>query len=288
MIRILDGIAEIAGTYRHYIIDLWGVLHDGAAPYPEAPEALRRLKASGARIALLSNAPRPAEGVRDRLRELGYADDTYDVLMTSGEDSWRHLQRRPDDFYRGLGQRIYLLGLPKDEGMLADIPFTRVERVEDADVILNTGVDFGETVETARPALDAGLARGLPMICANPDIVIVTRGREEVCAGALARYYEQRGGAVRYHGKPYSGVYDTVFGLLGHPPRDSVLAIGDGLHTDIKGASGAGIASVLVTGGIHAREIGVEPGARPDPAAVARYCDQEGHAPTFAIGAFRW
>ncbi|MFD2264005.1 TIGR01459 family HAD-type hydrolase [Lacibacterium aquatile] len=288
MIRTIAGVAEIADAYDGFIIDLWGVLHDGASPYPDSRAALLALKAAGKHVVLLSNAPRPSADVQIRMREMGFADDDYNHLLTSGEDTRTHLRTRPDDFYKSLGQKYFLLGLPRDVNILHGVPGTRVMDVREADYVINTGVELGETLETALPVLEPALAKGLPMVCANPDITIVTRGKVEVCAGLLADWYEKGGGKVRYHGKPHPGVYQTCFKDLGLSDPKRVLAIGDGLKTDIKGANRAGCDSLLIAGGVHANELGAKPGHLPDLARLSQLAKEEQATPTYVASVFRW
>ena len=287
-IPILAGVAPLAERYDGFIIDVWGVLHDGARAYPGAIDALKQLAARGKRIVALSNAPRPAEQVQTRLDELGFPRDAYQGVMTSGEDVWRHLKRRDDPWYAGLGPRCFFLGPMKDESMRAGIGGTRAHAVESADYVINTGVAFGESVETVLPDLEAAARRKLPMICANPDLVVVYNGKTEICAGALAKRYEELGGMVRYHGKPYPGIYDECLSMLGLADRARIVAIGDGLHTDIAGARAARIAAVLVTGGINAETLGIAHGETPDPALLAQVCIEAGVLPDAALPALRW
>ena len=287
-IRLLDGMRAVADAYDGFIVDLWGVLHDGAQPLPGSVECLQALKRAGKRIALLSNAPRPAAPVIQRLTEIGFPREAYDDVMTSGEETWRHLVRRDDPWYAALGERCYMIGPTRDLGMLVDVRAARVFDLEAADFILNTGADYGDTVEKFEPLLQRALARALPMICANPDLEVMMRGRREICAGALAVRYEAIGGAVRYHGKPHRSVYESCFAMLDGAARDRVCAIGDSLRTDIAGAQGAGIDSILVIGGIHAEGLGVGPGELPPVDRLEALCAEIGVRPQAAIAGLRW
>ena len=287
-IRMLEGLAPVVDAYDAFIVDLWGVLHDGAKPLPGTLECLSALKRAGKRVVLLSNAPRPAAPAITRLTEIGFARELYQDLMTSGEETWRHLVRRDDPWYAALGERCYMIGPPRDLGMLTDVRAARVYDLAAADFILNTGADFGDTVETFEPLLQDARARALPMICANPDLEVLMRGTREICAGALAARYEALGGAVRYHGKPYPSVYQACFELLGAPPRTRVCAIGDSLRTDIAGAIGVGIDAILVTGGIHAEGLGVGAGELPQPERLAALCAAAGVWPHVVMPGLRW
>jgi HAD superfamily hydrolase (TIGR01459 family) len=288
-LRLLSGLREMAPGYDGFILDLWGVLHDGTAPFPGVLEALASLKSAGKRLAILSNAPRRAAPLAERLREIGIAPHLYDHLFSSGEEAWQHLKGRDDPFYASLGRACYHLGPTRDANMLEGLDVEPVAAIEAAEFVLNTGPwGWEETVADYEDLLAAGAARGLPMVCANPDLVVMHESRAVICAGALARRYEALGGQVRWHGKPFPSVYAACFALLGIGDRRRILAIGDSLRTDIAGANNAGIDSVLVLGGIHGEEFGVGQGALPDAARLAAAIERSGHRPSAAIARFFW
>jgi len=288
--RFLAGLREIAPSYDGFILDLWGVLHDGSAPFPGVLDALARLKAAGKRLAVLSNAPRRAHLVASRMNEIGIPPELYDHVHSSGEEAWQHLKRRDDPFYASLGRRCYHIGPARDENMLEGIDLERVADIAEAEFILNTGPSWGweETVADYETLLQAARARDVPMVCANPDLVVIHEGRPAICAGALAQRYEALGGRVRWHGKPFPSVYQTCFALFGIAERRRILAVGDSLRTDIAGAEAAGIDSVLVTGGIHGDELGAAPGELPDRARLAAAIAASGHHPAAVTARFRW
>lgn len=286
---ILSGLSELATRYDGFILYLWGVLHDGVAPFPGVLDALGHLREGGKRIVILSNAPRRAPQVIKRLREIGIPAALYDHVHSSGEETWQHLAARDDPFYAGLGRLCYHIGPARDDNMLAGIGIKRVDRIEAAEFILNTGPwDWDATVAKYEPLLTAARARELPMVCANPDLIVIQGGRKVICAGALAQRYEEMGGRVRWHGKPFPSVYATCFSLLGISDHRRLLAVGDSLRTDIAGANGAGIDSLLVAGGIHGEEFGVGVGEMPDRARLAAAIAESGHHPTAVVTRFRW
>jgi len=291
-LRILHGIREIAADYDGYLLDLWGVLHDGSQPFPEVLDALRRLKAEGKKLVILSNAPRRAAMVAERLVEIGIPKTLYDAVHSSGEEAWLHLKHRDDPFFRALGRRCYFIGPQRDDPLLQGLDYQRVADVAQADFFLAVGPgNWEEDLSAFTSVLDAGLARGLPMVCANADLVVVHQGRRSICAGAMAEYYEQRGGSVRWHGKPYRSVYDFCFGRfaeLGVTDRRRIVAFGDSFRTDIAGAAGVGIASVLTASGIHADEIGLTHATPLNPQRIAALAAAAGAMPTAAMGEFRW
>jgi HAD superfamily hydrolase (TIGR01459 family) len=262
---VLRGLSEVANDYDTFIVDLWGVMHDGVAAFPEAVDCLGRLKSMGGCNIILSNAPRRASEVASRNSELGISPTLVDLVMSSGEATWRHLSRRPDPWYRALGGRCFHLGPERDLGMRDGLEIRFVETLGDADFILLTGaVGFEDKVADYDALLAEALSRALPMVCANPDREVIRGGRREICAGAIALAYEERGGEVRYHGKPDSEIYDECLTALGIVDRRRVLALGDSLRTDIAGAVRAGIDALFVAGGIHADELGLTQGGTLD------------------------
>ena len=290
-IALLPGIAGLAAHYQGFILDLWGVLHDGRAPLPGVLECLERLRAAGKRILVLSNAPRRAHLVEARVGEIGIPRHLYDHLMSSGEETWQHLSRRDDPFYRSLGRVCYHIGPPRDDNMLADLGLRRVEDIEQADFILNTGPwGWEATAAGYEPLLQRARARELPMVCANPDLVVMHMGRRAICAGTLAERYEAMGGRVRWHGKPRPEIYRHCFELLQVGDRRRILAVGDSLRTDIAGAAAVGIDSLWILGGIHGEELGAAPGSNAalDQARLSAAIAADGHRPGWAMPHLIW
>ena len=283
------GLEELADGDDACILDLWGVLHDGLKAYPDAVAALRQLKGRGKRLLLLSNAPRRTEDLARQMANLGLSPDSYHHLMSSGQDAWIHLRDRPCTWYRELGRRMLHIGPAHDANMREGLDVSPVEDVQFAEFVLNTGPALESTeIGALEPVLRQAADRELPMICANPDIRVMRGESVELCAGALAKRYEELDGEVRYHGKPYRGIYDSCFKLLGDPDPKRTLAVGDTLHTDIAGANRIGINSAFVPGGIHAGELGVGMGDLPEADRLSGLFDRERERPTHVIPAFRW
>jgi HAD superfamily hydrolase (TIGR01459 family) len=254
-LRVFDGMRQLAARYEGFILDLWGVVHDGTAPFPGVLDCMSRLVGSGKRVVLLSNAPRRSDDVVRRITRIGVPEGLYHGVMSSGEEAWQHLARRDDPFYAALGRRCLQIGSERDLEMREGLALDFVDRPEEADFILNTGpAEWEDTLADYAPLLRAARQRDLPMVCANPDLVVIHDGQPALCAGALAEAYEAEGGRVRWHGKPYPSVYASCLALLGITDPRHILAIGDSLRTDIAGAQGAGIDSLLIAGGVHAAE----------------------------------
>ena len=282
--RMLPGFSAIADGYDGFILDLWGVIHDGVQPIPGAPECLQSLRAAGKRIVLLSNAPRRADSIRRQLGRMGILEEWYDGVMTSGEAAYLMLRDRPDAWYAGLGRRVFHLGPPRDRGVMAGLDLDVLDGPEGADFMLNTGPD--DHAPPSDPAhydaaLQASAALGLPMICANPDLEVIRGGVRVICAGTLALRYIGMGGEVRSLGKPDPAIYRPVLDMLAMPP-DRVLAVGDALRTDIAGAAAVGLDACWVLGGLHGAHLGGDDAATEAELATA------GLAPVAGIQHFTW
>jgi HAD superfamily hydrolase (TIGR01459 family) len=293
--RAIAGLRDIVADHDGYIVDLWGTLHDGIKPIPGAVDCLAALKAAGKRICLLSNAPRRIQSVTARLDEMGVPRDVYDFVLSSGEAAHLALAERKDPergdpWHARLGNRCYHLGPPRDNDVRDGIGLEIVDRVGDADFILATGIDeWDETVEQHAPTLETGARHRIPLICANPDLVVMVGDRRSICAGTLAAQYEALGGDVFYHGKPHASVYKTCFAWLGIQDRSRLIGIGDSLRTDVAGANAAGIASMLLTGeGIHAEEFALTPGGPADAGRLAAAYERERQVPTYVAPGLIW
>ena len=285
------GLAPLAARYDAFIVDLWGTVHDGIHPLPGAVEALASLQRQGKQVAFLSNVPRRVEPLYGILDEIGVHRDLYDHAYSSGQETWDALATRPDDWYRSLGRRAYYIGPTRHGDMTQEHPAIDPSELDDADFALCIGPREGHERALAGniAVLEAVAARGLRLICANPDRTVFRGGERLICAGALADHFEHElGGEVRWHGKPYPSVFQSAQKLLGEPDPHRVLVIGDSLTTDIAGANAVGMPSALLFGGIHAEQLGIEPGGLPKTAAAAALFAEIGQAPTYGLPALSW
>lgn len=259
---ILPKIPPIITESRHLLsrydvlyCDVWGVVHDGHTAYPGANDALPRFRKNGGTVILVSNAPVPATRVERMLEMRGVSRDAWDAIVSSGAIALEHVARQK---YRG----VYYIGPRERDAAFFDKSPAKAVALADAEAIVCTGLedDVNETAETYRPILEAARLRNLPFVCANPDLVVDVGGKHFVCAGALADLYEHLGGPVYWAGKPHLSAYETAL-VEAQRLRDAdvspdrILAIGDALRTDIKGAHLAGIDALFVAGGIHRHDV---------------------------------
>ncbi|MCX8134948.1 MAG: TIGR01459 family HAD-type hydrolase [Roseococcus sp.] len=285
--KILEGLAPVADEYEGFVLDLWGVVHDGRALYPGVADCLARLRARGKRIAFLTNAPRRAWFIQGMLDRMGLDRALYDGILSSGEVTWRWLRDRPDPVFSRLGRRAFHIGPERDLSVVEEGVAELVPEPEQAEFLLNTGPDparGSHSAEAYRPALARCFAAGLPMVCVNPDRAVMVGGERIICAGALADIYLQWGGEVVEVGKPDPAVYGPVMETLGLEDPRRVLAVGDTPHTDLAGAAAAGMDSLWALTGLAADAHG----ENPDPAVLARVAEEEGVAPRAALRALRW
>ena len=286
-VRLYDGMRGLAPRYEGFILDLWGVVHDGTAPFPGVLDCMRRLLDAGKRLVLLSNAPRRSDDVVRRIAAIGVPAGLYHGVMSSGEEAWLCLHRRDEPFYAALGRRCLQIGSDRDLEIREGLDLDFVDDPAAADFILNTGpAEWDDTIEDYAPVLQAARDRDLPMVCANPDLVVIHGGKPALCAGALAEEYERLGGRVRWHGKPHPSVYDSCLALLGISDRRRILAIGDSLRTDIAGAANAGIDSLLIAGGVHAADFTA--GDELDLARIEAAIAESGTHPFGVAARFVW
>lgn len=259
---MIESVDEISGRYDGYLVDQWGVLHDGENVFPTALSALSRLKAAGKRVIILSNSGRSGHENMQSMQEMGISPDLYERVLSAGDDALDALIGERDAAYRGWGRRIWLFARDRDRPDLLDHGYELAATIAEADFLF---VQSMPALPAPPPAwvdqLREARNHSLPLICANPDLTRVKGAGEVVAApGMLAELYSEMGGQSHYHGKPWPRIYRTALKLLGLPPH-RVLAIGDSLVHDMRGARGAGIDSLFVVNGVHRERIDL---SRPD------------------------
>ncbi|WP_299772844.1 TIGR01459 family HAD-type hydrolase [uncultured Tateyamaria sp.] len=290
MAQIITSLSEISDRYDALFVDLWGCVHNGVHALPEAVAALQAYRAKGGKVVLVTNSPRPRAGVTKQLVHFGVPDDAWDTIATSGDSARAAM-------FRGIiGSKVHFIGQPGEEkffepiGVIKDPIKIDMVPLAEAEGIVCTGPrDAMADPDVMRPEFLMAKQLGLKLLCANPDIVVDRGEVREWCAGALAKLYTEMGGESLYFGKPHPPIYDLARRRLAElgvdVPDSGILAIGDGVLTDIAGAMGEDIDSLFISGGLAASE--TKTSHQPDPDALSSYLEKEKSAPTFAIGHLR-
>ncbi len=274
MAHRISTLGEITDRFDVVLSDVWGVLHNGVVAFPHAATALAAARKAGKTVVLITNSPRPAPGVIPQLRALGVPDGAYDRIITSGDVTRELIAQGP--------KKVFLLGPERDLPLMDGLDVEIAPEAE-ATAVVCTGFfdDETETPEDYTDMLKGFVARSVPMICANPDLVVERGERIIPCAGAVAAYYEQLGGEVRIAGKPHSPIYEACMTaakeVRGDFAKERVLAIGDGMPTDVKGAINAGLQLLYISGGIHAAEYTLN--GETDEALLNAYLKSQNAAP---------
>lgn len=283
---VIAGLSALKDSYDVILCDIWGVLHNGINGYRAASDALEQFRKNGGRVILVSNAPRPAEDIIGILDRFSVSRHAYDGIVTSGDVTRTVLMS-------GEWRNYHWLGPERDGGLFKGLTLPNVE-LDHADVIVCTGLhdDDTETAENYRGFIKDALKRNVPMLCANPDIVVERGNRLIDCAGAIAKLYEEEGGQTIYAGKPYPPIYkaalelaSSLTGKAANPAR--TLAIGDAIRTDIAGAVTAGMGSLFVLNGIHMHELGLSEGSLENGRYEA-FLQTVSHRPNYSIAHLGW
>ena len=281
-LRFVERLRDLVDGVEVILSDIWGVVHNGLESFPEACEALHTCRQRGATVILITNAPRPADSVQRQLRKLGVADETYDAIVSSGDLTRNFVADHP-------GKKMFWIGPERDSSIHRGLDAVMAP-LEQADYIVCTGLfdDEIETPEDYRKMMLLALEHKLPLICANPDIVVERGDRLIYCAGAIAELYRELGGESIFYGKPHRPIYERAMALATErrgqaTSRDRVLAIGDSVRTDLTGAHGFGIDCLFLTRGIHSEEFeGID---QLDQASVKELF---GHPPRALMRELRW
>ncbi|MDF2370549.1 MAG: TIGR01459 family HAD-type hydrolase [Rhizobiaceae bacterium] len=251
MVNKLDRLAELHNRYDVIFCDVWGVLHNGVEAWPLAGEALSAFRNQGGTVVLITNSPRRRQSVAEQLDLMEVYPDAFDAIVTSGDVT--------RDLISAGSKRVYYIGPERDLSLFEGLGVSNVG-LDDAGIVVCTGLfdDENETAQQYVPVLRDIREKNLPFICANPDLVVERGERLIPCAGAIAALYEEMGGTTLVSGKPHKPIYDAALAAAGqlrsHVDKSRILAIGDGMPTDVKGAQDYGLDLLYVSEGIHARE----------------------------------
>lgn len=286
--RLIAGLRDLASSYPVLLCDLWGVIHNGHHVFEGAAEALTRFREGGGTVVLVSNAPRPAEAVVPQLDRLGLPREGWNAIVTSGD-----VARSGIAAAARAGRGIYHLGPERDGPLFEGFP-VRLVGESAAELIVCTGLfdDTTETPQTYRAFLQHAQERGIPMLCANPDLVVDRGGQTIYCAGALAQLYAELGGDVTTCGKPYRPIYDAALAIASSIRRQDVaprqaLMVGDSVRTDLAGAAALGCGALFIAGGIHGHEVKTSDGEL-DPELLASMLTRAGVAAEAALPRLVW
>ena len=290
MTQIVNSLSEISDRYDALFVDLWGCVHNGLTPFPAAVEALQAYRKAGKAVVLVTNAPRHRAAVARQLEKIGVPEDAWDTIATSGDSARAAM-------YRGaVGQKVWFIGQPHDLAF-----FDPIKVIEDPVEITRTSLEEAEGIvccgpvdpyadpEAYRAQFLYAKTNGLKLLCANPDLVVDRGDKREWCAGELARLYSEMGGESLYFGKPHPPIYDLAHRRLAEigkdAPNSRVLAIGDGIVTDVPGAMGEDIDCLFITGGLAAEETATR--TQPDPGKLDDFLTRHQMSPRWSIGFLR-
>ena len=285
--QFLSSMTPLVTQYDSFIVDLWGVIHDGQELYTGVEETLLEIQQQNKQLIFLSNAPYRANNVVLLLEQLGISSDLYECIVTSGETFWQTLaspEKHP--FFTPSGNHFFFLGNSSDFGFMQGLNYIQTHDVAKADFMLI--LDYYEdqhSLSGIMQAFEIAVRRKIPLICVNPDKKVVTmQGKVVYCSGIIAEKYQEMGGEVIYFGKPYPAVYQACLASI--PGSNRIIAIGDGLETDIKGANSQHIPSVLVTSGITQQHTG-KPGSATYQTNCLALFERENIQPDYVLGGFR-
>ena len=290
MTVVIKSLDDVSDSYDALFVDLWGCVHNGVKAYSNANDTLKKYRANGGKVVLVTNSPRPRSGVEKQLIKFGVDLEAWDLIATSGDSA------RMAMFQGVVGNKIYFIGTPYEENFFEPLNVVKnpvnIERVPigEAEGIVCTGpFNSLENLDVYSSDFEFAKKRGLKLLCANPDIIVDRGNIREWCAGALAKMYTDLGGESLYFGKPFHPIYDLARQRLSFSGvqinDDRILAIGDGITTDILGAEKEGIDSLFITGGLAALETGTK--EQPDQGLLEHYLKEQKLNPAYSIGYLR-
>ncbi len=281
-VKRINKLNEIIDQYDVFLIDAWGVLHDGGKVFPQAYDCLKQLKAHSKTVVILSNAARRTADFDKELLATGIDQSVFDFSLSSGELLWQNFKAGRYAQYESIDKQCYYLGPKRSQGILEGLDLSLVNSLEQADFIINAGAEGNlPDASSYQDLLQNAADKNLSMICANPDLIAIRKGVRGISAGAIAKLYQQLGGEVEYIGKPHKQIYQDCLARLEEIPDYKVLMIGDGLQTDILGANDQWIDALFITSGIYREQFAEA--SRND--TLAELFSSEGALPDYLIEA---
>ncbi|MCD8493900.1 MAG: TIGR01459 family HAD-type hydrolase [Alphaproteobacteria bacterium] len=290
--KICQGISDISDSYSGFIVDQWGVLHDGDKPYEGVVDCLKELKARNKHVIILSNSGKTAEANRERLKQIGIPSTLYNEIVTSGEMTWQGLKSQSDGIFKDLGKSCFLISRGGDTSILEGTDIVAVSDPDEADFIIISGSDAPEkTIEDYEAVLRKAARKRLKALCANPDSKAIIGQNYVMGAGSIARRYQDFGGVVHYIGKPHLPIFQYCLKMLqekGIYPGETVM-VGDTMSHDILGGVGANIDTCLVKNGLHAAAFRTVKDLTDLRKALAVLSAQYNNIhPTYMVDRFKW
>lgn len=281
------GLRQIADRFDHVLLDQWGALHEGKAVFPAAYQCVARLRAAGKRVLTLSNSGKRADDNARRLARLGLPPEAYDGMLTSGEVTWSGLAARNRDPFEDLGQSCFLITRGGDRSVVDGLALHLATDLRNADFILLAGLDDADAEPSHwRERLKEAAMRGIPMLCANPDLKMFGADGTLIPApGAIAELYRSLGGTVRFVGKPHAPIFTAALARLGDPMPSRVLVVGDSLDHDIAGGRAAGMLTLLICAGVHRDALANAPDL---PQALRNLAGSESRMPDWTMEHLTW
>lgn len=285
-----NGLYELVDSYDGFILDQWGVLHNGVAAYEGVIDTLEQLRRNHKKVVILSNSAKRAPYNAERLKQLGIRSNLYVDVVTAGEVAWQGLKEKKEGIFQSLGKRCYLIARGNDRSLLQGIDtIETVDMVEEADFILITGTDAPQKrIEDYEADLRKAVARRIPAICANPDLITVFGSEQAMGPGAIAKRYQELGGVAHFIGKPHKMIFRHCVGLFNGIIPSRILVIGDSLYHDVAGGLSADLDTAFVLSGIHEKLFG--PGMPPDKKrkTVEHLIQNYGARPKWVLDGLIW
>lgn len=287
-VKVISGLSEIGDEFDAFLIDIYGVVHNGATIYEGVIDCLEKFAAQGKSVLLLTNSPFRASFIIEKLENMGISPSLYQHLLSAGEDTYIHLKERHDPWYAQLGDMYYFIG-PSRPSLLEGLQIHRVSTVDEADFIIVVGPDdWHKSLSDYDDILEAAVKKKIPMVCANPNRRGLEPGAVVIEAGAIAAHFEEMGGQVHYHGKPYKSFFQAAKSRYPNIPKDRILVIGDSLLIDVIGARNSGFPVAFVPGGLHAGDFGVSYGEQPSVEALEKVYAKLNVFPDYTILGLTW
>jgi HAD superfamily hydrolase (TIGR01459 family) len=285
-----QGLYELMDSYDGFIMDQWGVLHNGIQPYEGVLDSLNHLKARKKQVVILSNSAKRSDDNVERLKKLGIKPGMYKTVVTAGEVTWQGLKDQKDPPFKNIGKKCFLISRPDDKSLLKGLDIELVTDITEAQFILINSFDADAMkIEDLEPLFRKATAKRIPMICANPDLVTLYGHERAVGPGAVANRYHELGGAVHHIGKPHKTIFRYSLGLFDGLIPSRILVIGDSIQHDIIGGAAVDLDTAFITAGIHSSTF--KPGMSPEQKRKAMEQLTQGYGgvrPTWVLDSLVW